>query len=92
MYKKRLTNSYKKDLRRVAKQGKDTLLLERVIDTLAAGIPLAPNHEDHPLKGGEYKGCRECHIQPDWLLVYRIDNDVLELVLLYTGSHSDLFS
>jgi mRNA interferase YafQ len=51
---------------------------------------LDPKYHDHPLRGN-YKGCRECHIDPDWLLIYRIDNDALILTAVRTGSHSDLF-
>jgi mRNA interferase YafQ len=91
MYKKRLTNSYKKGLRRAAKQGKDISLLEKAVDTLAATGKLPPKYLDHALRGGEYEGCRECHIQPDWLLIYRINKGELELILLYTDSHSNLF-
>jgi mRNA interferase YafQ len=90
MYSKRLTNSYKKDLRRVAKQGKDISLLEHIVDTLADGKPLDPKYKDHNLHG-DYVSCRECHIQPDWLLVYRIDKGELELILLHTDTHSNLF-
>lgn len=57
---------------------------------LANGEVLAPKHKDYPLSG-DWVGHRECHIQPDWLLVYRYDNDVLVLTLSRTGTHSDLF-
>ena len=63
-------------------------LLEAVIETLAEQQLLAPRHRDHPLKGN-WRGYRECHIQPDWLLIYRVVGD--ELQLARTGSHSELF-
>lgn len=62
----------------------------RVVDWLAAGQPLAPRFRDHALSG-EYQGFRECHIRPDWLLVYLIEQDILTLTLINTGSHADLF-
>ena len=65
-------------------------LLDEVVDTLASGERLVARHRDHALTG-EYKGMRECHITPDWLLIYFITEDVLVLTLFQTGSHSDLF-
>lgn len=65
-------------------------LLEAVIDQLAAGKPLAEKHRDHLLTG-DYGGFRECHILPDWLLVYQVREDALVLFLSRTGTHSDLF-
>ncbi len=65
-------------------------LLAEVIDTLAAGKPLPEKNRDHQLSGN-FGSCRECHITPDWLLIYRIDGEKLILVLVATGSHSDLF-
>lgn len=65
-------------------------LLADVIDTLAEGKPLPEKNRDHQLTGN-YNRFRECHITPDWLLIYRIDGDKLILVLAATGSHSDLF-
>ena len=91
MYNKRLSHRFKKGLKRMEKQGKDISLLENVVDTLAAGEKLDAKYEDHALSGGMYKNCRECHIQPDWLLIYRIDKGELTLVLLCTDSHSNLF-
>ena len=67
-------------------RGLDMVLLECVIADLAMGIPLLEKNKDHALSGH-----RECHVLPDWLLIYRIDNDVLVLTLFRTGSHSDLF-
>jgi mRNA interferase YafQ len=72
------------------KRGYRIDLLMSVIKKLAAGEALDKSYSDHPLKG-EYKGCRECHITPDWLLIYEIENDTLFLYLTRTGTHSDLF-
>lgn len=66
-------------------------LLKDIITKLANGEPLDARHKDHPLSG-DWIGHRECHIQPDWLLVYRIENDILVLTLSRTGTHSDLFN
>ncbi|MDR2359939.1 MAG: type II toxin-antitoxin system YafQ family toxin [Oscillospiraceae bacterium] len=90
-YTTRRAASFKKDYKRVKRQGKDMALLESVITMLCQGDPLPPKYLDHALRGGEYEGCRECHIQPDWLLIYRINKGELELILLYTDSHSNLF-
>ena len=72
------------------KRGLDISLLEDIIDKLRRCIPLDEKHKDHELKG-QYKGFRECHIQTDWLLIYLVENDVLVLTLVDTGTHSDLF-
>lgn len=66
-------------------------LLKDVVTRLANGEPLDPRHKDYPLSG-EWSGHRECHIQPDWLLIYRYENDILVLALTRTGTHSDLFN
>lgn len=84
------SNRFKKDLKAAQKRGLDISLLRSVVNTLAEEKPLAPKHRDHELTG-EYSGFRECHIQPDWLLVYRIEQDELELFLFRTGTHADLF-
>ena len=81
---------FKKDYKRIVKRGYNVSLLEEVIDQLANKIPLAPKHRDHGLSG-DYAGFRECHITPDWLLIYKVDNNELILYLTRTGSHSDLF-
>lgn len=73
------------------KRGKNLSLLEEVIDTLRQGKALEERFRDHELKGN-LKGFRECHIQPDWLLIYLIENDILTLTLVDTGSHSDLLN
>lgn len=85
-----LSNRFRKDLRLAKKRGRDLQLLERVVNRLAALEPLPQQNHDHDL-GGRYAGFRECHIQPDWLLIYRIDHDELFLFLSRTGTHSDLF-
>ncbi|MCD7847469.1 MAG: type II toxin-antitoxin system YafQ family toxin [Oscillospiraceae bacterium] len=86
-----LSNHFKKDLKLASKRGCKLELLDEVINTLAEGKPLAEKHRDHNLTG-EYIGFRECHIQPDWLLVYRVEDEDLMLFLFRTGTHSDLFS
>ena len=81
-------SAYKKDIKRVARRGYDLTLLADVLNFLAAGTPLPPARCDHAL-GGEWKGWRECHIQPDWLLIYKSTGD--EILLARTGTHADLF-
>ncbi len=83
-------STFKKDFKRIIRRGYDARLLERVIQILADGDPLPEKYKDHRLVG-DYAGCRECHITPDWLLVYKIDNEELILYLTRTGTHSDLF-
>ena len=90
MYKIRPTSRFQKDLKRLRKRGYDMDLLTGVLKQLAAGQALAPSYRDHPLVG-DYSGCRECHITPDWLLIYEIDGGELFLYLPRTGTHSDLF-
>ncbi len=77
-------------MRLAAKRGLDISLLEEIVEKLQLGITLDAKYKDHSLSGN-YKGCRECHIQPDWLLVYLIENDILTLTLVDTGTHADLF-
>lgn len=84
------SNQFKKDLRRAKKRGLNLDHLTVVVDTLAAQLPLDNKYRDHNLTG-TYRSFRECHIEPDWLLVYRVEEDVLELFLFRTGTHSDLF-
>ena len=90
MYAVRPSTRFQKDLKRIQKRGYDLRLLTEVIKKLAAGEELPPKNRDHPLVG-DYSGCRECHIAPDWLLVYEIDGAELILYLTRTGIHSDLF-
>ena len=84
------TGQFRKDYKRCKKRGLDMRLLETVVDTLLAEKPLDAKHRDHALTGN-YDGFRECHIQPDWLLIYKIENGRLLLTLAWTGTHSDLF-
>ena len=89
-YEVRFTNQFKKDLKLPQKQGKDVDKLFAVVEKLANGEPLDDKYRDHTLTG-DYKGCSECHIEPDWLLVYEIFDDMLVLLLNRVGSHSELF-
>lgn len=82
MYTVKATNRFKKDLKTIIKRGYNT--------DLSNGKPLDEKYCDHAL-GGEWKGCRECHVLPDWLLIYKISGEELLLYLMRTGSHSDLF-
>ena len=86
----RRTSQFKKDYKRAFKRGLALEKLDSAIETLANGGYLPPEYDDHMLTGDK-KGFRECHIEPDWLLVYAIDQGLLILVLVSTGSHSDLF-
>jgi mRNA interferase YafQ len=82
------STAFKKDVKRVDKRGKDMAKLKAVILLLLDDKPLEPRHRDHPLKG-DWIGYRDLHIEPDWLLLYRINET--ELMLARTGTHSDLF-
>ena len=84
------TSKFKKDYRLAIKRGLNIELLDNAIRLLAAGQPLPDEYNDHNLSGN-WKGYRECHIQPDWLLIYRIERGILVLSLQRTGTHSDLF-
>lgn len=83
-------NRFKKDYAKAIKRGCKPENLQAVLDLLVREQPLPPKYCDHPLVG-KYRGYRECHIQPDWLLIYKIENQKLLLILSRTGSHSDLF-
>ncbi len=83
------TSRFKKDYKLAMKRGLSIELLDNIIRTLAAGKPLPEQNRDHPLSGN-WRGHRECHIQPDWLLIYKIDRGALVLTLTRTGSHADL--
>lgn len=89
-YKLVPTSQFKKDYKRAKKRGYDMRALSSVIYRLCSGLPLEERHRDHAL-AGSYRGFRECHIMPDWLLVYAIDVDKLILTSSRTGTHSDLF-
>lgn len=82
--------AFKRDYKRIKKRGYDVTKLAEVVDMLASGQELPAKYKDHPLIG-DYEGCRECHIAPDWLLVYEMMEDELLLYLTRTGTHSDLF-
>ncbi|MDO5022234.1 MAG: type II toxin-antitoxin system YafQ family toxin, partial [Eubacteriales bacterium] len=86
----KITAAFKKDYKSAKKRGYNIKLLDKVIELLAMGENLPENYRDHELTGN-WKGHRECHIQPDWLLIYRIEENLLVLTLSRTGTHSDLF-
>ncbi len=90
-YKVVFSGKFKKGLKISKKRGLNIGLLEEVVNKLQNDIALDRKHRDHDLHGN-YEGFRECHIQPDWLLIYLKDNDILTLTLVDTGSHSDLFN
>ena len=84
------TTKFKKDYKLAIKRHLDIDLLDDIIPALSRGETLPEKNKDHELSGN-WVGHRECHVQPDWLLVYRIDNDILVLTLARTGTHSDIF-
>ena len=90
LYTVKRSNEFKRGLKSARKRACDMSKLDEVVDTLAAGKLLAPKHRDHALIGN-WQGYRECHITPDWLLIYKIEANVLILTLQRTGTHSDLF-
>ena len=90
MYQVKFTTAYKKAYKFMKKRGLDISLLDEVVDLLRQGRQLEERCRDHGLTG-DLAGFRECHIKPDWLLIYLIENDILTLTLIDTGSHSDLF-
>ena len=91
MYKVVSTKQYKKDLKHIADNHKLVYEIDDVVTLLATNdIPLPKKYKDHALKGN-YNGFRECHIRPNWLLVYKKDKEELILALVRIGSHSDLF-
>lgn len=89
-YTVKTTSQFKKDFKLAMKRGLNIDLLKTVIATLALGEPLPDKNKDHALTGN-WIGHRECHILPDWLLIYRIEEEVLILTLARSGTHSDLF-
>ena len=89
-YDIQFTSRFKKDLKLAKKQNKNLEKLFDVVETLAKGEVLDSKFKDHALSG-EYIGTRECHIEPDWLLIYEVKDDVLVLLLYRLGTHSDLF-
>ena len=84
------TSQFKRDLRCMVKRGAKMELLDEVIVMLRERKPLPEKYNDHPLTGN-WSGHRDCHILPDWLLVYRVDNDALILTTTRTGTHSEIF-
>jgi mRNA interferase YafQ len=82
------TKQFKKDVKRMRKRGKELEKIKAVIDLLVAGEPLPPKTRDHKL-GGNWIGRRDCHVEPDWILIYKLTDG--ELLLERTGNHSDLF-
>lgn len=85
-----LTGRFKKSIKSAKKRGLDLQLLEDVVNKLQNDEMLDEKYKDHELKG-KYKGFRECHIQPDWLLIYLKEEDTITLTLVDTGTHADLF-
>lgn len=93
MLKPVFTGQFKRDYKLAIKRGFDAVKLETVVEMLCEGQPLPEIYRDHALVNSKnYKNMRECHIEPDWLLVYKLYKDSLVLELIRTGSHSDLFS
>jgi mRNA interferase YafQ len=90
VYELAMTSQFKASLKRAEKRGLNISLLEEVIEKLRTDVPLEDRFRNHELVG-KYKGIWECHVQPDWLLLYLKDNDVLVLTLVDTGTHSDIF-
>jgi mRNA interferase YafQ len=90
MYEVKYTSRFKNDLKNIQHRGYDIRLITAVIKALASGEQLTERFRDHALNG-VWASHRECHITPDWLLIYRLDNDILVLTLTRTGTHSDLF-
>ena len=89
-YEVKYTARFKRDYKRMQRRGKEMSKLLDVVDMLREGQVLPPQYQDHPLHG-EYEGHRDCHIEPDLILIYRIDHGQLHLICLRLGTHSDLF-
>lgn len=90
MLKLNYTNKFKKDYKLAKKRGYPMDELKTVIEILQEETPLDEKYQDHELQGN-YKDFRECHVRPDWLLLYRVEHNTLTLTLARTGTHSDLF-
>ena len=90
-YKIVVTNRFKKDIKLAKKRNLDLSYLKEVIDVLSRGDKLPSKYKDHALTG-DYDNFRECHIKPNWLLLYLIDDNEIELLLFRTGSHSDIYN
>jgi len=91
MYQPRLSTKFRRDIRLCKKQRKDMQLFKDIDALLTAGKPLPKKNKDHNLSGN-WNGHRECHIEPDWLLIYRVNEDEMVVEYARTGSHSELFS
>ena len=91
MFTIKFTTAYKKSYKLMKKRGLNLSLLDSVVYMLANGETLPEKYHDHALKGN-FKGFRECHIQPDWLLIYMLEDDILTLTLVDTGTHTDLLN
>lgn len=90
MLKVKMTSQFKKDWKRIVKRGYNSKKFEIVLEQLMFEKTLDEKYKDHKLSGN-YEGCHECHIEPDWLLIYYIESNILTLTLSRTGTHSDLF-
>ncbi len=90
MLKIRYSSRFKKDYKAIVKRRYDIFLLEEILNLLVQEKALPQKYLDHPLIG-DYSGHRECHVTPDWLLIYKIEKDIMTLSLTRTGTHSDLF-
>lgn len=86
----RYSTKFKRDYKTIIKRGYNPQLLQDILELLCNEQPLPTKYRDHNL-AGNYEGYRECHITPDWLLIYKIEQEILTLTLTRTGSHSDLF-
>lgn len=92
MRRTEFTGQFRKDYKTAVKRGCDPRKLEQVLELLVNEQPLPEKYRDHPLTNSrDYKDVRECHIEPDWLLIYKVERELLLLKLIRTGTHSDLF-
>jgi len=92
-YKIKYSKEFKKSLKKITKQGKDIDKLLNVVDMLSKKQQLEPKYKDHALYNDKrFKGCRDCHIEPDWVLIYKYLEDEIILLLVNTGSHSEVLS
>ena len=89
-YKIEFTGLMKRNMKLMQRRGKDMSKMQKVLEILVEGDMLPEQYRDHSLSGN-YDGCRECHIEPDWLLIYKVIEERLVLLLSRTGTHSDLF-
>ena len=84
------TGQFKKDVKLAARRGKDLAKLKTLLDLLIEAVPLPGKHQDHPLRG-DFAGSRDCHIEPDWILIYTLTENNTHVRFERTGTHSDLF-